>query len=506
MSAVTSSASDAPAPPGLKAGAISYISGVVIAVASTAPGYSLAATLGFIVAVAGIGLQAPAVILLAFIPMGCIAAAYNYMNRADPDCGTTFSWVTLALGPRIGWLSGWAVLVADVLVMPSLASIAGFYSCQLFGYDDPSTLTVTIIGVAWIILMTGICYIGIELSARTQQLLLGMEFFTLALFAVVALVKVYSSHPEGSIHPSFSWINPFDISSTSALAGGILLGIFIYWGWDSAVSVNEETEDGATSSGKAAVVSTFILLAIYVFVAIAAQAFGGVQSLIDNQDDVFAPIGNAVLGSPLDKLLIIAVLTSASASTQTTILPATRTSLSMARKGALASRFGAIHPRYLTPSVSTIWMGAVSVIVFVALETLSENLIADAFTSLSLTIAFYYGITGVACTWFYRRHLLASAKNFFYLGFLPMLGAAILAYVFVKATFEYSKADGGYAKAVLGVGSPVVITIIMIVLGVALLIYQHATQPDFFRRKPEPVDPEIAATVTDRVARKEVAS
>ena len=134
-----------PAPaPALKAGAISYVSGVVIAVASTAPGYSLAATLGFIVAVAGIGLQAPAVILLAFIPMGCIAAAYNYMNRADPDCGTTFSWVSLALGPRIGWLSGWAVLVADVLVMPSLASIAGIYSCQLVGIDDPSTLTVTV--------------------------------------------------------------------------------------------------------------------------------------------------------------------------------------------------------------------------------------------------------------------------------------------------------------------------------------------------------------------------
>ena len=39
-----------------------------------------------------------------------------------------------------------------------------------------------------------------------------------------------------------------------------------------------------------------------------------------------------------------------------------------------------------------------------------------------------------------------------------MLGAVILAYVFVKATIEYSAQDGGYAKAVLGVGSPVVIT------------------------------------------------
>ncbi len=118
---------------GLKGGAISFVSNIVIAVASTAPGYSLAATLGFIVAIGGIGLQSPAVILIAFIPMGCIAAAYNYMNRANPDCGTTFSWVTMAMGPRIGWMSGWAVVVADVLVMPSLASIAGIYSCQMFG-------------------------------------------------------------------------------------------------------------------------------------------------------------------------------------------------------------------------------------------------------------------------------------------------------------------------------------------------------------------------------------
>lgn len=137
---------------------------------------------------------------------------------------------------------------------------------------------------------------------------------------------------------------------------------------------------------------------------------------------------------------------------------------------------------------------------FIVLSILSENLIADAFTSLSLTIAFYYGITGVACTWFYRRHLFASVRNFVYLGVLPMLGAAILAYVFVKATIEYSKADGGYAKAVFGVGSPVVITIIMILVGLAILVYQWAREPEFFRRKPMPVDPAIAATVTAKSA------
>jgi len=134
--------------------------------------------------VGGLGLQSPAVMLVAFFPMACIAAAYYYMNRADPDCGTTFAWMTRSMGPWLGWQGGWAIVVADVLVMPSLSSVAGHYTFSLFGNSNPSDLDVTIVGVAWIVLMTAICYIGIELSARTQQFLLGLEFFTLILFAV----------------------------------------------------------------------------------------------------------------------------------------------------------------------------------------------------------------------------------------------------------------------------------------------------------------------------------
>ena len=128
-------------PPTLKKGAIGFLSNIVIAVASVAPGYSLAATLGFIAAVRRLGVQSPAVILVAFFPMAFIAAAYYYMNRADPDCGTTFAWVTKAMGPYLGWQGGWAIVVADVLVMPSLADVAGNYTFQLFGNNSPSTPT-----------------------------------------------------------------------------------------------------------------------------------------------------------------------------------------------------------------------------------------------------------------------------------------------------------------------------------------------------------------------------
>ncbi|MHB8656569.1 MAG: APC family permease [Solirubrobacteraceae bacterium] len=481
---------------GLKKNAITFLSNIVIGVASTAPGYSLAATLGFIAAVAGLGFQAPAVILVAFVPMACIATAYYHMNRADPDCGTTFSWMTRAMGPWLGWQGGWAIVVADVLVMPSLASVAGNYTFQLFGTASPSTLEVTLVGIGWIFIMTVICYIGIELSARTQQVLLGLEFTTLVLFAVVALVKVYSGHPVHSVHPALSWFNPLDISSVSALNGGILLAVFIFWGWDSGVSVNEETQDSSSAPGRAAVISTVVLVLIYLLVTTAAQAFGGLSSLVNNQNDVFAPLGKGVLGSGLDKLLIIAVLTSASASTQTTILPTARTTLSMARAKAIPGAFGNVHPRFLSPGFSTIWMGSVSAVVYIFLSATSTNLIADAFTSLALTIAFYYGFTGFACVVYYRRHLLESARNLFFIGFLPFLGGGILTWVLVKAVIDYSKPHAGYAKPVLGIGSPIAIALVMIIVGLVLMVVQRVTMPGYFRRRPEVVDPAILASAS----------
>src|SRR5271155_5282113 len=307
---------------GLKKNAIGYLSNIVIGVASTAPAYSLAATLGFIVAVKGVGVHAPAVLLVAFLPMLLVASAYKYFNRADPDAGITFAWTTRAFGPMTGWLNGWAIFLADLIVMASLSDIAAIYTFKLFGFTELSNSKVAIIlaAVLWIAIMTWICYRGIELSARIQQVLLGAEVVILTVFSVVAFVKVYGSHPPaGAIKPSLSWINPFAMNFGD-LVVALLLAVFIYWGWDSGVAVNEESENPAEGPGKAAVVSTFLLVGIYVVVTAAAQSFHGYGFLSteENQADILNALGGGVLGSGLDKLLIIAVLTSASASTQTT--------------------------------------------------------------------------------------------------------------------------------------------------------------------------------------------
>jgi len=471
---------------GLKKNAIGFVSSVVIGVASTAPGYSLAATLGFIAA--AVALKSPAILLISFVPMFLVATGYYYMNKADPDCGTSFSWVTKAMGPQLGWITGWTIVVADVIVMANLAQIAGLYTFLLFGWDSAaaSTVAVTAVGVLWIVLMTAIVLIGIELSARTQVGLLAAEIITLAIFAVVALVKVYAgSAPAASVHPSLSWLNPFSLSA-SEISAGMLLAVFIYWGWDTTATVNEETENPDEAPGRATVVSTLILLGIYLIVAVAAQAYAGVSDLVANQEDVLSSLGTDVFGSPLDKILIIAVLSSAAASTQTTILPTARTTLSMARAHAMPKSLGKVHPRFLTPHVSTVAMGAASVIWYVSLTLISEDILFDSLAALGLMISFYIGLTGFACAIYYRRELLRSVKNFFFVGLGPLLGGVILFYLLIKNAIELSDpANSESGNSWLGVGPPLLIAAFFLVLGVVLMVIQWKALPSFFRRRPE---------------------
>ena len=476
---------------GLKSGALGLLSSVVIGVSSTAPGYSLAATLGLVVAV--VSLQAPIIMILAFIPMFCIAYAYRELNRVTPDCGTTFTWATKAFGPRTGWMGGWGIVAADVIVMASLAQIAGRYLFLMFGADDlaDSTFWVTVVGCLWIVALTYICYRGIEVSARFQFVMLGIEVVILVVYAAVALVKVYSGNAtDASIKPSLSWFNPFNITTESgsfdfsAFSAAILLAVFIYWGWDSAVSVNEETKDPEKTPGRAAVMSTVILLFTYAIVATATMAFAGPDSLVENSDDVFSAIGSEVLGTNLDKLLIFAVLTSAAASTQTTILPTARTTLSMAAYQAFPPSFAKIHPRYLTPTTSTIAMGVVSIGFYVMLAAISDNILGDSASAVGLLIAFYYGLTGFASVWFFRRDPGANIREWAARILLPLLGGLILAFAFVRTVLDNADAANSDTKiTVFGweTGGIFVISIGSLILGLVLMIITELRSPAFFR-------------------------
>jgi amino acid transporter len=441
-----------------------------------------------------VGVHAPAVLIVSFIPILFVSVGYRYLNLADPDAGTTFAWVTRAFGPQIGWVNGWAIFLADIIVMASLSVIASQYTFDLWN-GHPHTWAIIVGAVIWIVLMTWICYRGIELSARVQTALLSLELFTLALFVVVALVKVYANSPAHSVHLSGSWFNPFDLGWTP-LIDGVLLGIFIYWGWDSGVAVNEESRDRHRGPGKAGVVSTLILLLTYVLVAAAAQAYHGPGFLGANQTDVLNALGKGVFGSGLDKLLIICVLTSASASTQTTILPTARTTLSMAKWKAIPSAFGRIHPRFLTPSFSTLLMGGLSIVWTVCLVGFNPNqdVLGDTISALGFAVCFYYGFTGLACALYFRRELLKSWRNFLFAGVIPFAGGGMMAYIGVKSFKAYNTAGYNYSHPLLGIQTPILVGIGGLILGFILMVMSWPFFHEYFRRRPfEAADPAVLA-------------
>lgn len=492
---------------GLKSGALGLVSSVVIGVASTAPAYSLAATLGFIVFF--VGLQSPIIVVLAFVPMLFTAIGYKELNKADPDCGTTFTWATRAFNPTTGWLGGWGILAADILVMASLAQVAGQYVFLLFNADgigkNSTSGWVLLVGIGWIVLMTYICYVGVELSARLQKVLLTVELVMLLVFSIVALVKVGTDNGVAdSIHVSWSWFNPFHISSFSAFIRGLLLMLFIYWGWDSAVSVNEETADPSRTPGRAAVISTVMLVVTYTVVTVAAQAFAGVGDSgiglnnTANSGDVLSVLGKAVfgsgtLGTTLSHLLILMVLTSAAASTQTTILPTARTSLSMATYRALPRVFAKVHPRHLTPSVSTVAFGAVSIALYVFLNYSANptSVIADAVSALGMMIAFYYGLTGFACAWYYRKTMRSSARDIWMQGVIPTLGGLILFFALAWSLHDDWLAPSDVSTSYTGwtvpfsphwhIGGVFLIGIGTFLVGIVIMTVLRYATPAFFR-------------------------
>ena len=385
---------------GLKANAIGFVDALVIGLASTAPAYSLAAVMGTLAVV--VGVQAPAALLASFVPMFFIAAAFYYMNRADPDAGTTFSWVTRALGPYPGWIGGWAVCVTGILVIGSLADVGARYTYVLFGWDAAaaSKPAITALAVAYIIVLTAVCIIGTELSARVQNVMILAQVGALLLLAAVALGKVYAGDATpDSIEPSLSWFNPFEIESREALVSALLIGVFIYWGWESAVNLAEETKDSRTTSGLAA-----------------RDEHGHPGRHLRRRRDRdrglrgrLAPRGvrrrrcalrddrrrraRLALGQardPRDRHLGGRV-------DPDDDHPGLTDVVLDGPVRCVAEGPRSVHPRFQTPHVSTFVVAALAVAWYVPANFISENFLFDTLSALALMIAFYYALSGLAC-------------------------------------------------------------------------------------------------------------
>jgi amino acid transporter len=455
----------------LKTNTLNLFDATIIATSSVAPAYSLAATIAFLFVV--VGAASPAAILVSFFPVMFIALAYYYLNRMDPNCGASYSWVSRTLSPYIGWFGGWVQLCANVLFCAAAPLIAGQYTLQLlnsFGWISAdvagSQFWTAVTGVLWLLFVTYMVAKGIRLTANFQWVLLAIEYFIVVGFCIAAVVKVIGGHPAAQPVQA-NWFNPGALGSINGLAAGAALGVFFFWGWDTAANVNEESKDAETTPGYAGLLSMVVLLVLFLFSATAIDMVTSPADLTNignNGGDILYFFAQGLSGAPITYLMVLAVLSSTVATVQTTLLPSSRLSFSMARDGVFPKMFGIVHKSWQTPWVGTLVTTGLSILVIASTFIGSVN---DVFGKLILEIgvlvAFYYGITGISCAWAFRKVLFTSASLFFLAGLLPLIGGVFLFWIGYEVVFPAGQSFSDSISAALpvliafGLGIPLTI-------------------------------------------------
>lgn len=476
---------------GLKSNSVGLFGGTLLGISSVAPAYVLTATVG-ILAMA-VGDKTPVVIIAGFLPMFFAAYAYREFNKVLPDSGTSFTWTSKAFGPYIGWLGGWTAVVATIIVLSNLAGVAVQFLYQFIGAVVRSdtisalwenTLVNVITCLAFLVVATFVAYRGIDATEKVQIVLVSFQMIMLAIFAVMAVLK-HNSSPTG-VDFSWSWFSPAGLT-LSAFVVGLSSSIFGFWGWDTALTVNEESKDSDRGPGLAALLCVLSILATYLIVCIAMQMFAGMGDTglgltnPDVSDNVFGNLAEPILGFPLSLGLYLAVLASSAASLITTFLPTTRTLLAMASYGAMPKRFANIHPRFKSPSTATLAAGAAAAIFYTVMTILSESVLTDTILSLGIMICFYYGLVAFGCIWFFRHQLFDSGSNIAFKFIFPLLGGIGLFVVLIITLHDSASPDYGSGASVFGIGLVLVLGLGLILIGLIFMVLQRRSAPAFFR-------------------------
>ena len=471
----------------LKADGVSAAGSIVMAVAGSAPAYSIAATTATLIGVAALG--APAALLWCGIPMLGIAWAFLYLGRLDVNAGAAYSWVARALHPILGFLSGWALVISATIFMVAGALPAGSMTVTLFAPDQADNVPlITGVGALWFLVMAACVLFGVHVTARAQWIMSVIEVGILILFAVLMIVRAATSAHAG---PSFSWdwLGFQHLSGQGVFVSAALIAAFYFWGWDVAANLNEETKDGHKNAGSAGIIGVIIVFLLFEIFTIATMVILPAKTIEANSGNVLSVLGDAVWPGIGGKILVIAVALSTIATLETTLIQVTRTLFSMGRDHTIPKVFGSIHRRWRTPAFATLIVVGVSILLFLGANLIGStvgDIMSNAILSIGIQIAFYYTLAGVAVVVAYRRVLLKSVKNFVFIGLWPAVGAVFMGVMFVlgiKQNFD----DGAIVVNVLGLG--------LIVVGIVPILLFYRKAREYYSRRPFelPADLDAAA-------------
>ncbi|MGW0209558.1 APC family permease [Streptomyces sp. NPDC003233] len=419
---------DPPARPELRR-SLSVLDGVAVAASSTAATTSIGIGLGVTAGV--VGPHLPAIMLLAFLPVLGIAGAYSRLNRVEPNAGNGYVWVGGSLSPWLGFMVGWVNVVASVAFLAyttavtgsallQLAGEAGLHRIGSVGLDPGSTAQTTALGIVVLVAVTLTAVTGVRTAARLQTGLLVFEYLVLLGFCGYGVVT-------GPHSFSLSWFDPFAIPSATALAQGLLLSVFCYWGFEAAFTVNEEVRDPGDAS-RAGTITLVTMLGLFLLGSVAFQRVLSQSELAGHGAQGLAYYGDRLADQPLAALPLVALMFSAVASLQAGGIPTARGTFAMSRDRTLGPVWSRVSARYGTPAAGTLLIGALAVVVAAAALVIPRlaDMIDAIVNAVGIVVALSYALTALAAAVRFRALLREDWRQGVRAVLLPALSALAL--------------------------------------------------------------------------------
>jgi amino acid transporter len=432
----------------LRAGSLSFIESMVMGVAGSAPGYTIAVTTSVLLSVAGT--LSPGALLIFAVPMLGIAIAYKALNKQHVNAGAAYQWTSLYFGKFPGFFSGWALLLASMVFMvtgslPLATSTLDFIDPAL---ADNVALSAAVASV-WFLAIALVLIVGIEVTSRVQLVMTTIELIVLTVVVGGAFVHTANF---GAINPfRWSWFG-FEYTPAS-FATTALVVVFFYWGWDVTANLGEETRNAEDNAGQGGFASIFVTILYYIAFVFAALFLFSIKTARGfNANIIYNIAVTAGFGRVGGLLASCAVILSSIATLETTMLQFSRTLFAMGRDGAMPKRFGVVDARTQTPVRAMFLLIGVGLALLWAscLMPTVNLIIADSVRAVGLLVAYYYGLAGLVAAYAARGE---RAFRWLWLCAFPALSGILLICLAIYAisTFDLVTNAVGIGGLVAGV-------------------------------------------------------
>ena len=408
----------------LKANSLSLFESLVMGVAGSAPGYTIAVTTAVLIGTTGV--LAPGALLIFAVPMLGIAIAYKALNRKEAHAGAAYQWTTRAFGQFFGYFSGWALLIAATVFMVS-GSLP--VATATLDFVDPKlvsnvVLTATVAS-GWFVVVATVLIVGIEITSRVQVVMTTIELFILLVVIVAALMHTGIA---GMVN-KFDW-GWFGFGYTpGSFAASALIVVYFYWGWDVTANLGEETRDGHINAGNGGFASIFVTILFYLGFTLSALFLFNVRDAEHLSDNIIYNIAVAAgLGRTGGLFASVAVMLSSIATLETTMLQFSRTLFAMGRDGAMWEGFGAVSARTKTPvRAMAVLIGVGLVLLWMSsLMPTVSSIIAASVSAVGVQVAYYYGLAGLVAAWEFHKLYKYSLRQWLWLCVYPALSGIAL--------------------------------------------------------------------------------